>query len=123
MSKLEGFFDFVENLLAEEGTEFSPMPAEKMIKSAAAETDEVLADEIRDAAGEEIAGDDRLLIAGFDRGFDIAGIIRNARNAEQTGLFVEDVIHLVDGLMLAIAEVVHDRGIQVARTGAHHDAA
>ena len=89
-----------------------------MLKSvhhvAAAESYEVLANEIGNATGEEITSQDSLFVAFFDGVFDVAGIIGNARDTEKSALLIEDVVHLVDRLMFAIAKVIHGQYVDKA---------
>ena len=64
----------MEDLRAEESAVLADASREDdEIRSA--ESDEILTDEIGNPPSEEIAGDDRSLVARFDGGFDVTGIV------------------------------------------------
>ena len=61
----------------------------------------------------------RTLVALSRRGFDVAVIRRKTRNAENTGLFVEQFVHFVGRFVFFFHDVKHSRRVNGAGTCAH----
>ena len=82
----------------------------------------VCTDVFDDAIVEDVHGADGFGFAFGDAVFEHAAVVGNARQAEQTGLFVDEVVEFVGVHALGAAEVREDGGIDVTAASAHAEA-
>ena len=61
-------------------------------------------------------------VSSFIGLFDIASIIGNAADSDESGLVIEDLIDFIRRFSGARHQVRHDGGVDVARSCSHHDA-
>src|SRR5699024_10193246 len=88
----------------------------------AAHGGDVAAHHFLDLVGQHINGQLGAVVALAGGLFDVAHIAGNARDAQQAGLLVQDLVQLVAGDVQGILQVVDHRGVQIAAAGAHHQA-
>lgn len=87
-----------------------------------AEDHRVSADVLDDAIDEDVHGADAGGIVFGDAVFDDAAVIGDAGEAEEAGLFVDEVVKLVGVHAFGAAEIGEDGGVDVAAARAHAEA-
>ena len=75
-----------------------------------------------DAVSVHVESQSRTLVAGGNGSIDVAHVGRDARDAGQTALLVDEFLHSVIVEMLFLLDVEQGSRVDISAAGAHHQA-